>query len=177
MIWLSSMKYLVYGSIIFLLSYNVHASSITAIVKLKEIKALKVSEASGDEVYFTVTHYSNRGVSDHQRVPHFPHYWLSRHLTAVHDVILWKQEILLEEAIQIILSLVEHDAPPFNVDDHLGSIKLILQNNQGQLVSKWMKADFTDQPLVSALSEKLPAYNFKTDHGEYMVTFSLETTA
>ena len=155
-------------------SFNTIANPIRVVIKLKKITAQELSEENGDEIYFAVTHYPSNGLPGHDRVPNFPEYWLSKNLPALKDITLWEQEILPDESIQVILSLIEHDAPPFNIDDHLGSVKVTLHNIAGSLESQWMKADFKDQPEVNRINTTLPEYVFKTHNSLYTVAFAIK---
>lgn len=154
---------------------SAYAGDIPVAIKLSHISATKVSEGSGDEVYFSVTHYSNQKGNDHQRIPMFPTHWLSQHLSQIKDIPLWQQTLSDGEAVQIILSLIEHDSPPWNVDDHIGSVKVTLKNHDNRLEAVWGQPDFKDKtPVEQSGSNSEPDFILKGNASEYSVNFVIE---
>ena len=158
-------------ALVLLCPMSLFAKNIPVSVELVEIKAKALGEKGGDEVYFTVTQYSSVRGSAQTRIPMFPTHWLSKHLSQLKKVSLWQGEVGEQESIQLVLTLIEHDVPPWNVDDHLGSVKLNLMQEQGRLKSKWGIPNYQDQTKIST-GDNL-TYDFQGPDGEYQVTFKL----
>ena len=102
---------------------------------LENVTAIKSSEEV-DELYMAVTTYPSSGRPSHKQIPEFPRYWLSSHLGHVKDVQLWKGSLKPSESVNIHLSLIERDVPPFNVDDLVGTVILKILNSKGKIHTK-----------------------------------------
>ena len=154
---------------------NIYAVPTKVSLILSNIKALSVSEKTGEEVYFTMTHYSNIYRPKQDRIPIFPTHWLSMHLPTIKDLTLWEYNLQDDEAIQLIVSLIEHDTPPWNLDDHIGSIKITLVNENNQIKTIWGEPDYSDQTTVNKISNgNNPEYILRSDASQYNLNFSLE---
>jgi len=116
---------------------EVWAEAIPVRIHLNSIEAIKTSEKGGDELYFDITQYSNKGQAKTNRLPEAPLHWLSKQLPEVKDVALWEGMVQDNEEMKVIISLVEQDNPPWDVDDLIGSALLILQNKKGVLLYRW----------------------------------------
>lgn len=146
------------------------------VIKLGEIKSIKSSEKSGDELYFSVTSYVKKSKPTFTRVPMFPVHWMTKHLEKVKDVILWSGTLAVGESRQVVLSLVEQDVQPWDVDDHLGSVKVTFANKGGEIKKQWSVPNYKDQTDVSKDSdtEEKVSFTFKGEGGEYKASFKME---
>ncbi len=152
------------------------AGSIGVKIKLESIKVIKPAEKGGDEIYFSVTSYAKKKEPIFKRVPMFPVHWLAKHLKKVKDVILWEGTLAEGDAHQIVLSLVEQDIPPWNIDDHLGSVKVKIANERGTFRRKWTMPDYKDQTKVKQTDRDSfnPSFVFYGEGGKYRATFKLD---
>lgn len=153
------------------------AKDLEVSINLLTIEALKTSERLGDEVYFSVTEYSSKSTPKLFRVPMFPLHWLSRELPQVKNVNLWTGELKEEESVLLILSLIEQDLEPWNVDDHLGSVQVKLANKKGKIVAQWGQPKFSDQPKVEQPDTKVPKFIMFGEASKYVTVFQVETAA
>lgn len=153
---------------------GVYAKTLQVAVKLMNIEARKMSEADGDELYFSVTEYSSTAVPVISRIPHFPTYWLAKQLPAVKDVSLWEGTIKDSESVLLIFTLLEQDLPPWNSDDHIGSVQVKLTNQDGILKSKWGKPSFKDQPKIIQSEVGVPKFTLFGNNSEYALLFKVE---
>lgn len=144
-------------------------------LKLESIVCKQTTEKSGDEIYWSVTAYSNLQPPTLIRVPQFPTHWLSQHLPQIKNVRLFEKDLQDNESIQIVLGLIEHDAPPWNNDDHLGSVKLTLHNHGGALSKSWSVMQYADGVLPRQKKVDSPTFILEADQGQYVVSFHLET--
>ena len=149
-------------------------SDVHVTVKLDRIKAKQLAEERGDEIYFSVTAYpSEKRPGTTSRVPVFPLHWLSKNLDDVRNITMWEQTIKDGSAVQLIISLVEQDLPPWNIDDHLGSVKLTLTNKGGNLTKKWSLPNYNDDTKVNrnSSSNTSPNFTFKGEGATYNAKF------
>lgn len=142
-------------------------------VKLLDIETKKLTERTGDELYFTITEYPSKGNPKILRIPMFPLHWLSRDLNVIHNVLLWKGTIADESSVLLILSLLEQDLPLLGVDDHLGSVQVKIANTKNKLTTTWGQPNFVDQPKVEQTRSNTPDYLLFGGDGEYVVKFKI----
>lgn len=154
-------------------SLNVAAKTYIVTIELDAIKAIKKSERNGDEVYFSITKYSNQSDPAIFRVPQFPMHWLSKDLPMVSNIKLWEGEVNADETVLLIFSLLEQDVPPWNVDNHIGSAKVRITNTNDKILAVWGQPNFVDQPRVIQSKAKYPEYTMYGDDSEYEVKFKI----
>lgn len=154
-------------------SANVAAKTYLVTVELDSIKAIKKSERNGDEIYLSITKYSNQSDPAIFRVPQFPMHWLSKELPMVSNIKLWTGEVKEDETVLLIFSLLEQDVPPWNVDDHIGSAKVRITNRDGNILAVWGQPSFVDQPKVIQSEAKYPEYTMYGDDSEYKIKFKI----
>lgn len=158
-----------------MLAGSVFAKEVSILLKLVDIKAEKTSEAAGDELYFDITQYPNLGRPRSDRIPLYPLHWVSNQLSQAKNVILWEGSLAEGESIKLILSLVEQDNPPWDMDDLLGSAELVLANYQGKLKKEWSIPSFVTAKTVEMKKKASPQrYIFKGDNSRYDVALVVE---
>ena len=169
-------KFILYFSVVVLtlLSFSVISKERNVVVKLTHIEAVKTTERSGDELYFSISQYSNKETPHLFRIPMYPLHWLSKELPALKNVKLWEGKIADNQSILLVVSLLGLDLEPFNGDDHIGSVQVKLANKQGKVISKWGQPKFVDQPEVQQPNLKIPSYIMLGDGGKYKVVFKVE---
>ena len=87
---------------------------------------------------------------------------------------LWEGLLQNKEAIQLVVSLIEQDMPPWDLDDHIGSVKITLANDNGKLQTKYSIPNFQDQPEVIQPNSKYPLFILKGDGSQYKVAFEVK---
>lgn len=137
------------------------------------LSANKLSEQGGDEIYISVVEYSNFGKSTYHRVPSYPTYWLSKHLPSVKKVRLWERDFQDGDAAQLIVSVVERDIPPWNVDDLIGSIKINVNQNDGHLSVEWDPNQYKNEAEVDQLDKDKPVFVLRGDNSNYKISFDV----
>lgn len=172
MIMFSSIAKVSVLSIALLGTFGAYAKESTnLVVKLDSIVKIHSQEERGDELYFSITEYSNKQGSDHYQVPNFPTHWLSSHLSQVDDVSIWQKNMSNGEAIELIISLVERDVPPWNVDDLIGSIKLKLKFENNQLEKEW---SIPNQANTSRVPDTKNTFKLLGDEAQYTIVLKVE---
>jgi hypothetical protein len=108
------------------------------ILTLEKIEVVRTAEnLSGDQVYVNITEYSSIDKPTMHRIPEYPSHWLSKYIDKVKNVPLWNKPIKDAESVELIISVVESDAPPWDVDDLIGSVKLKVYIEKGKLEQEW----------------------------------------
>lgn len=139
-------------------------------LKLEGIEKIHAQESHGDELYFSITEYSSSEAARHYQVPDFPTHWLSDYLGSVKNIVLWKRDLNEGESVSLIISLVERDVPPWNVDDLLGSVKLKVKREKNRLLKEW---SIPNQSNTKKLMDHMNAFVLTGDEGEYHLLLKL----
>jgi hypothetical protein len=148
------------------------AKDIKVTVNLDNIAAAKMHEDSGEEIYLSVTTYPRKGTPVITRVPMFPLHWIGKELGKIKNVTVWEGTFKEGDGAQIIISLVEQDLPPWDMDDHVGSVKLTLANTAGKFEQKW-DVNYKDQSIVTQDKKGMPKFTFSGQGSEYTASFSV----
>ena len=152
----------------------VFAKTIGKKIYLVDIHAETTTEKHGDELYFMITELNSNGDNRQYTLPHLPITWPSEAIEQIHNLLLWDGDLEDGESSEVIIELVERDAPPFNTDESLGSARVKLENKKGHLRWQWgtthAETSFT-QAATNQGDKQL--YNFGGHGGEYTVHFLL----
>lgn len=141
------------------------------VLKLEDIQVIKTAaQFSGDEIYVNITEYSSVDKPAMHRVPEYPSHWLSKYIDKVKDVTLWQKAIQDEESVELIISVVESDAPPWDVDDLIGSVKLKVYIEKGKLEQEW---SIPNKAIVKTAGEK-DHFVLTGDGAEYKISLNLK---
>jgi len=152
------------------ISAHSKSTTIYSALVLDKITKIKTSEKYGDEIYWVITEFKSSGKNAQHTIPHYPVHWPARALNDVKNVPLWQGKIPSGQSSIIYLELVEHDAPPFNVDDSIGSVRLVVKNEKGNLKIDWKDSEnvkYNETKEGKLTFEKL---RFHGEGGEYLVT-------
>lgn len=142
-------------------------------IVLHSIEAIKVQEQKGDELYLHLTEYPQDAKPTLARFPDFPGYWLSKNLANVKDVVIYTSSINKDKITEIIVSLIEQDLPPWAPDDHLGSIKLKLKNNNDLLEVNWESKQYNDPAFTKQSTNLDCSFMFSDGKAKYLARFKL----
>ncbi len=115
----------------------VFASDLTVALTAAKIRLVKQQEVISDELYFDIAEYTKNGLQQFYRVPEKPLHLSARHLNKIKDFKLWHNTLKEGESMQVVISFIEEDNSPWDLDDLIGIIKLRLQNKEGQLITDW----------------------------------------
>src|SRR5690606_15255973 len=107
----------------------------------------------------------------HYEVPEFPLHWLSKYVDKLSNVLLWEKVVEDEQGVSIVLSLIERDAPPWNLDDLIGSVKLKLKNEKGKLTKEW---SIPNKNVTHRLSDDDNVFILTGDGGEYHIALEVK---
>lgn len=153
---------------------SVFAQDVKVTIKLDKIEAKKTNEKNGDELYFSTIEYSSRNTPTINRVPIFPTHWLSKDLDKLHNVVLWQGTLHTSESVLLVLSLIEQDLPPWDVDDHIGSVQVKMANKEGELQVQWGQPHYRDQPKVVQPDLAVPHFEMFGAGTRYVTIFKLD---
>lgn len=140
-------------------------------IKLEVLEKIHAQEQSGDELYFSVTEFPEKSAPRHYRIPSFPSHWMSDYLKNVKNIVLWQKSYATCEKTEVLISLVEADLPPWNVDDLLGSVELKVTCDQGKMHTEW---SIPNKENTAKMPNMENAFAFTGDHSEYHGMFKID---
>lgn len=141
------------------------------VLTLEDIQVMKTSDhLSGDEIYVNVTEYSSVDKPSMHRVPEYPSHWLSKYIEKVKNIPIWNKAIQEGESVQLIISVVEAEAPPWDVDDLIGSVKLKVYIEKGKLEQEW---SIPNSAITKQAGEK-GHFVLTGDGAEYKISLKLK---
>ena len=176
-----------------------HAKTVTASLYLQNIKAVKKNESSSDEIYFSITEFSSTKKNltytvpgfithDHRRFVtptlvgpagvynHPVLHWNSAQLKKVNHAMLWEKKLNEGESVELFLTVIEHDAQPFDLDDPIGALKIRVTNTKGKLLTLWRYLGNTKSDLISSSKNEKgerKGYQFLGSNSKYILNFHL----
>ena len=142
-------------------------------VNVQELSVEKLSEKYGDEIYFSVVQYSNKKPAKQFRIPEFPSYWKFKYFEKIKGINLWQGSVQNNETTQLVISIIEQDSFPLDLDDHIGSVKVTLINKNGKLQVKWDIPNLRDQAEVLQLENNSPLFVLMGDYSKYKISFKV----
>lgn len=148
------------------------AQSESVSVKLEHLEAIHTQEKNGDELYFSITEYPQGEMPSHYQVPRYPTHWLSKYLNNVQNVMLWNKGMESCKNVDVVISLVEEDFFPWNLDDRLGSVKFTVTCEQGKVKTGWVIAP--DEKTTEKILNEKDAFSFKGKDADYRAVFKVE---
>jgi len=136
----------------------------------------KATEKGGDEIYLAITEFKSNGEHHQYLIPEPPMYWPSSSLAHIKNLSLWKQPLKPGESEELLVSLVEQDLAPWDVDDLIGAVKIKIKNEKGHLNYEWSLLQYGH--LTSAMKKPIRnqakvSFSLKGDTGEYQLMFHL----
>lgn len=166
------MRKLLLGICLLVCSVAVQAksSAIYPVLVLDKITKVKTAEKYGDELYWVVTEFKSSGKNLQYTIPRYPVHWPSKALDSVKDLQLWRGKLPPGQSSIVYLELVEHDAPPFNIDDSIGSVRLVVKNDKGTLKVDWQESENVKYKEVKDGSLVFEKLKFHGEGGEYLVS-------
>lgn len=143
---------------------------------LKHIKIIKTGESGGDELYFDISTYRAGKPTHYARIPELPNHWISQIMDKVRGVNLWSETLAPGEVVTVILSLNEADTPPWNSDDVIGSIKVQLKNEKGNLQTRWSIPNRSDSLITTAgPAGDIHRFELMGGNGNYEISIRLQS--
>jgi hypothetical protein len=139
-------------------------------LKLIHLQAEALSEENGDEVYISVTKYSNLARPEEFRIPSSPNNWFFKRLNEASNVNLWQGTLAKGEEIRLMISIAEQDFPPWDVDDLIGTVQVTLKEVKGRLIEEWSIPTMDGQPRIEdkgPVSGKGRRYVLHGDNSRY----------
>ena len=141
-------------------------------VELKALESVRQQEAQGDEIYFNITEIpvnAKGHKSFFYQIPSYPSHWLSRYLKDVQNITLWKKTV--NECIDrdVLISLVEEDMAPWDLNDLVGSIELKLRCEKGKTTQSW---SIPNPSITSTVPNRPNAFSFTGKNAQYRAFFS-----
>jgi len=143
-------------------------------IQLQKIKAVKTEERHGDELYLSITVYPSDKKPINYSIPEPPMHWLSRYLKEIKQLTLYKSTLKNGESASVVLTLIEKDAYPWNIDDLIGTVQVHIKNKDGKLYSVWHAVNSGEEPKVEKITKsQTKAFQLKPKKGLYVVKYEL----
>lgn len=137
-------------------------------IQLDSIVPLKGTEKAKDEVYVSVSEFNSNGKNRYYTIPQSPVYWPEKSVNQISNFQLWQGKLPAAAATEVVISLIEQDTPPWNLDDLISVIKVKMMNDAGQLHYEW----YQDGKLIGRQKDKISIHLIGHD-GIYKANLSL----
>lgn len=150
---------------------TVHAESqaIYPALVLDKMVKIKTAEKYGDELYWVITEFKSTGKNLQYTIPRYPVHWPAKSLDSIKNIQLWRGKVLPGQSSTIYIELVEHDAPPFDIDDSIGSVRLVIKNDHGKLKVEWQESENVNYDEAKEDNLRFEKLNFHGEGGEYLI--------
>ena len=165
------MKKLLLGISLLLCATIVHAKTIYPAYVLENIQKIKTTEHYGDELYWVITEFHSNGKNTQYTIPRYPIHWPAKALSQIKNLKLWNGKLDEGQSTIVYVELVEHDAPPFNIDDSVGSVRLVLKNKKGELKVEWQDSENVQKKDIKKDGRRVEELTFHGEDGEYLTQF------
>lgn len=133
-------------------------------VSLKRLQQVLQQEKAGDELYISVTEFTENERPKFYQIPRFPAHWTSENIGSIKDVVLWKKAMKTCTPTRVIFSLVEEDLPPWNTNDLVGSMQLEVSCEKGKMKTSW---HIPNAANTAVIADKNHAFEFTGNRANY----------
>ena len=137
-------------------------------IQLDSLVPIKKTEKNKDEIYVSVSEFNSNGKNRYYTIPQSPVYWPDKSVNQISNFQLWQGKLPAKGATEVIISLIEQDTPPWNLDDLIGVIKIKMMNDAGQLRYEW----YQDGKLIGRQKDKI-SIHLMGQEGIYKANLSL----
>lgn len=137
-------------------------------IQLNSITPLKEIEKNGNEIYVGISEFNSNGKNRYYTIPQSPVYWPKKSVMQISNFQLWQGKLPAGGATEVIISLIEKDTPPWDLDDLIGIVKVKMINKGGKISYEW----YQDNKLISKKNAKVTVL-LKSSEGDYKATLSL----
>ena len=140
---------------------------------LKKITAIKTSEKGNDELFFDVLEFGSNRKPKHFHVPSHPHHWPSFILNKIKDITLWQGALNEAGDVNIIVSLLEKDMPPWSLNDLIGSFKIniTIKDKEPQFILAQQEVNYSASQFSGKFQKELI---LSGDDGEYKISIVMK---
>ena len=115
-----------------------------------------------------MSEFNSNGKNRYYTIPQSPVYWPDKSVNQISNFQLWQGKLPAKGATEVIISLIEQDTPPWNLDDLIGVIKIKMMNDAGQLRYEW----YQDGKLIGRQKDKI-SIHLMGQEGIYKANLSL----
>lgn len=137
---------------------------------LDHLELIKEGEVGGDELYIDMSIAKSNTPTEFIRIPEKPMHWPSRLAKQIKNVSLWSGTLAPNQKLTALISLLESDDSIINVDDFIGSMQVMIENQKDHLTLDWKIPDASTQPktLPKNIGE-VGHYRFSGSNGTYEI--------
>lgn len=137
-------------------------------IQLDSIAPLKKIAKSGNEIYVSISEFNSNGKNRYYTIPQSPVYWPQKSMDQISHFQLWQGKLPTGGATEVIISLIEKDTPPWNLDDLISVVKVKMINQAGKINYEW----YQDGKLISKEKSNVKVL-LKASNGGYEANLSL----
>lgn len=146
-------------------------------LRLSKVK-LEKSQEKNDEIYFLITSLHPQEKPTVQQIPTTPAAFNKTQLLAIKDIPLWQGKLEEKKAMTLLISTVEKDSPPWDLDDLLGVIKLEISNVDGKPYVSWSsKNSMKMQKPIALEKASQKVYKLHANQAKYTLELHLDNKA
>jgi hypothetical protein len=139
-------------------------------IKLDSLKAIKQQERLGDELYVSISEFTQGSEPRHYQIPAYPAHWVSKYLNQINHLTIWQRPLNQCESTDVVISLVEEDFGPWSNEDLIGSVRLHIRCDNGKMTTHW---DIPNKKITTPVNGKPNVFTFSGNNAKYEATFSV----
>lgn len=155
---------------------SAHATDIYPTLMVVNLKAKPSKNKVDHQLYLRVGEYNSNGITRTFTVPHLKLNWPDHPINQVDNLQIWGGALSNNQATSLVVSVMEHNAPPWRTDNLIGVLNLKLRNEQGKLLTRWtipnVNMRIKDNTAASTLKQQIL---FVSEDSAYTVDFVLLT--
>lgn len=134
---------------------------------LDEIQIISEHDKMGDQLYFYVLENRKDQDLEDKITPKFPFSYTKKNIKDFQSTLLWKDEIANNDQVDLTVSLLEREAPPWFQDDVMGIVSLLLKNDADKISIKWKNEEGCT--INSTKDSKVKNITIQRDAGQYKI--------
>jgi hypothetical protein len=155
---------------------SAHAIDIHPTLTVVNLKANHSKNKVEHQLYLRVSEYDSNGITRTFTVPHLKLNWPNHPINHVDNLQIWGGALSDNQATSLVVSIMEHNAPPWKTDNLIGVLNLKLRNEQGKLLTQWaipnVNLRIKDNSFASNLKQQIL---FASEDSAYTIDFVLLT--
>lgn len=122
---------------LFLMATTSFCCALEATLMLDSLDIKEQVSGLSSEIYFNLVERDAQGELSHKTHPLFPYSYTKANLTHFQPTVFWKDVLKKSDHIELNISMIERELPPWMQDELLATIKVSLKEHEGQLITLW----------------------------------------
>jgi hypothetical protein len=134
---------------------------------LDEIQIISEHDKMGDQLYFYVLENRKDQDLEDRTMPAFPFSYTKKNIKEFESVLLWRDEVAKNNQVDMTVSLLEREAPPWFQDDVMGIVSLNIKNDADKIKVKWKNEE--NCSIDSTSKSDVKKITIQRDAGQYKI--------